>query len=712
MKKNKTLFLSLIFSFIIGIIFWGFIKNNNKTTFYKATETDVIGNEDESNHIKRQKWIDEMHKSAKGTNWKKIELSNRIKRANKYRNYYRNNFSERTNIATGKLIGHWKETGSNNQAGRIHLSEIDTLSKKLYCASAGGNIWKTKKGEDNWSVINDQFKIPKIIALKVSYSQSLRRIFVVSGSFSIEGFFYTDNEGQSWNIASGLENIAKWGVIKRAIFTTDSTNSIYLLAKEWDYTNWDPMTSVYRSTDFGISFTQIASFDKATYGDVNKFDIWADKYNSDKVYLLENNNIHSFDKSNNLNFISSFTINNSGSKILKGCKTKNSTTLYVSVSANNESKIYRSMDEGNNWAFQGTVNTDPFTSNSFCVSSTNPDNLYFGGVNCFKSYDGGASWTLINEWYKYYNSVENKLHADIPGINIFKTSATQEKVYISTDGGLFLSQDSMQTVENVSLKNHRVSQYYSTYTCRFSPEIVHAGSQDQGYQLSKEIDGKFRDFEQVVSGDYGHIVSGDEGASVWMVYPGFAIYYPNINDNTSRKKWDFNMTGQYWMPPLMEDPEDNESVYLAGGSTTGGAHIFHLTYQISHINFNELSFDFSNANNSKISAMAYSPLDKNTRYVLTNNGEFFVSQNGGANWTLSSAIKDFGAHYFYGADIIASQKDSSTVYIAGSGYSNYAAFVSYDKGKTFDSLGTALPSTLVYAITATEDEKYIFAATE
>ena len=192
MKKNKILFLSLISIFIIVIIFSGLIKNYNKTTFYKATETDVIGNEDESNHIKRQKWIDEMHKSAKGTNWKKIELSNRIKRANKYRNYYRNNFSERTNIATGKLIGHWKEKGSNNQAGRIHLSEIDTLNKKLYCASAGGNIWKVKEGEDNWAIINDQFKIPNIIALKISYSQSLRRIFVVSGSSSIEGFFYTD----------------------------------------------------------------------------------------------------------------------------------------------------------------------------------------------------------------------------------------------------------------------------------------------------------------------------------------------------------------------------------------------------------------------------------------------------------------------------------------------------------------------------------------
>ena len=106
---------------------------------------------------------------------------------------------------------------------------------------------------------------------------------------------------------------------------------------------------------------------------------------------------------------------------------------------------------------------------------------------------------------------------------------------------------------------------YSTYSQRFSPYTIFAGSQDQGFQRSINQFNSVYDFEQVISGDYGHLVSGDDGESIWTVYPGFAMYYPNASTNSSGITWDFQMSGNLWLPPLMEDPYDPSSVYIAGG---------------------------------------------------------------------------------------------------------------------------------------------------
>ncbi len=218
-------------------------------------------------------------------------------------------------------------------------------------------------------------------------------------------------------------------------------------------------------------------------------------------------------------------------------------------------------------------------------------------------------------------------------------------------------------------------------------------------------------FNQVISGDYGHIVSSDEGYSIWMVYPGFAIYYPNINSSTSNARWNFNMTGHYWMPPLMEDPIDPEKVYLAGGSTTSGSKLFHLSYDNGVITATEESFDFS-VNGSKLSALAYSPLNPRVRYAITNKGEFYFSDDGGQNWVLQSKLSGFGAHYFYGAFILASPNDTSRLYVCGSGYSNPGVYMSDDYGKTFTALEQNIPNTLFYQLATDPEEKYLFAATE
>ena len=87
-----------------------------------------------------------------------------------------------------------------------------------------------------------------------------------------------------------------------------------------------------------------------------------------------------------------------------------------------------------------------------------------------------------------------------------------ETWYIETDGGLFQSPDGLLSVQNLSLSGLRVSQYYTTHTSRANPDHVVAGAQDQGYQRAGSAppaDATQLDFDQLISGDYGHLTSGD-----------------------------------------------------------------------------------------------------------------------------------------------------------------------------------------------------------
>ena len=103
-------------------------------------------------------------------------------------------------------------------------------------------------------------------------------------------------------------------------------------------------------------------------------------------------------------------------------------------------------------------------------------------MEIFRSFNGANDWTLVNPWWEYYNDMESKLHADIPEIRFYLDEEYNEIALISTDGGLYFSDDYLSSVQNISLSGLGVSQYYSTYSQRFSPYTIFAGSQEEGLQ--------------------------------------------------------------------------------------------------------------------------------------------------------------------------------------------------------------------------------------
>lgn len=706
MKKIRFLFLLLSSLFLMYYLI-------QPEFTPKPVRVPNIINENREFKDQREAYFEILHAAAPGDDWRKIEETNHRERLDKIQNNSVNKNSNNEIIVPGVLQGQWNELGSDNQAGRILTIDVDYQDSIIYAASEGGNIWTGSLSGQNWNSINDYFKIDHIRLLKKIEMDSSSRLLAVDSKPYV---YFTDDMGVNWQEATGLDGPQQWGSIYKAVQKQDTTVRIYLLCSEWDYTNWNSIGSIYRSDDQGESFTRLYSSPQ----DLGTMDLATGSDSECPVIFLNQDSVFFLSGDTSMQFRSVIPFQQ-GSTIdhayLFAHTDSANLFVYAGLNVSNTTYFYLSTDSCLTWTYKGSVDENAFSSNSYCCSLSDTNKLFFGGVNAYRSYDQGTSWQMVNSWGAYYSQPESKLHADIPEIVSFMRPNGSEEYFVSSDGGLYRSTDHLQSVENLSLEGLRVSQYYSIYSHRSQTSLIFAGAQDQGFQRSVNGNtGLIKDFDQLISGDYGHLVSGNNGDGIWAVYPSFVIYFTNISQTSNpvdMEFYDFVGSNYLWMPPLMPDPYNPNQVWLAGGGSQGGAHLWQISYGSGGLSGTEMNFDFSeNDPQIKISAMAYSPLKPSVRYLCTYPGFFWYSVDDGQNWTKNMSFDPPSSHYFYGNTIVASPVDSFTVYIGGSAYSNPGVYKSTDNGQSFTAMNTGLPSTMVYEMAVNEDASLLFAATE
>src|SRR5262249_54136038 len=124
----------------------------------------------------------------------------------------------------------------------------------------------------------------------------------------------------------------------------------------------------------------------------------------------------------------------------------------------------------------------------------------------------------------------------------------------------------LTSVSNLSLAGLDISQYYATHTSKLDLNHIEAGAQDQGYQSATSPPGgggTLVAFSQIISGDYGHLTSGDGTHSyVYSTYPGF-IQITIGELASSQSSANFPGGESYdWMPAVVADPTDVKSFFF------------------------------------------------------------------------------------------------------------------------------------------------------
>ncbi len=647
----------------------------------------------------REAWKEQLHRCAPDTDWRERDREARRRlqreRAQAPAPTLRDNGRE--------VLGSWQERGSSNQAGRMHLAAL-AGEDVLYAASSGGIVWRGDLDGAAWQSLNDGQRFADIQGLAWLPGDELQaaRLLVLHKGDSM--LAWRDEDQGNWQLASGLEGPVGWGWPLR--LACPGGDDVLLLAAEWDHTDWEADAGLYHSADRGQSFQRVAWLDE----DPARVDLWYVE-GAGSGLLAVGNELFSLQADGSTTPLATIPAVHGEDAVngtLIDATAQGQAALCVALSG--ASEIYRGNLDGSGWVHGGSAPLTAFMRNSFCVDRLEPNRFYLGGVDAWITEDGGSSWNRVNNWWEYYDDIENKLHADIPGIQSLVDTEGEGLWIISTDGGTYTSRDGLESVRNISLQGLRIGQYYGSYSHQAFPDIVYAGAQDQGFQRSIGEEQGLYAFEQTISGDYAQLVSGDGGWSLWCVYPGFVMHYPDAVSGSQALFWDFTQSGHYWLPPLLADPLDPDRIWLGGGGSDGQSRLFSIRDTGGSLQAEEEDFVFSA--DSPIAAMALSPMDPLRRYLITGDEVFFTSSDGGGNWQVTEGFNGPQGHYFHGSDIVASPVEEGRLWICGSGYDNPPVYTSADHGQTFQPFSVGLPNTLVYAMALSDDGQWLFAASE
>jgi hypothetical protein len=677
--------------------------------------TEVGSEEDGENKEKREAWFERMHYADAETDWRAIEYQNhmRFHKENAERRKSVSNRSGLIEIAGGKLVGEWRERGSQNQAGSVFDVEYDTETDEIWMISAGGTLFKGPRSGNNWQVIMQDLQLNPGL-LKFVDVDSGRRLLAFSGRIP----HYSDDEGLTWNASTGIPVAdLRWASFRSPVVLDDSLHTFYVISKP-DY--WTP-AKIYKSVDKGETFEAIRTLP------THEMDRYAlcNPHHSNELYFIEKRNAETIfykvnpttDEFEELSRNSDWGFGDARAN-LAGIQIDTTVRWITYAEEDGDDYAFKSEDFGNSWTRMGLLEERPWEVGIY-ISPSNPEFILTGGVHCLYSINGGQTWSRRNDWWAYYDNVESALHADMMSFTEFETANGTVFTLIGNHGGLNISYNRLQTIQNLGLTSLNVSQYYSVRTDPIDPFYIYAGSQDQGFQVANSFGQENGiDFDQVISGDYGHTVFSRNGRHLWTVYPGGSVSFYAVPSTGQRTTgWEVDSENEsVWIPPLMESPDQSQNVvYMAGGSVDGGpgSYLIRLEYAFGNIDATQLPFNFraEAGGDGELSAISFSKANPSRWYGATTNGRFFYSDDAGQNWNQTVNFIPSG-HYLYGQSIVASSIDSNLVFLGGSGYSNPPVYRSKDGGKTFQAMDEGLPNTLVFGMTLDPEEKFLFAGTE
>ncbi len=712
-------------TFIIAITVFTLFFSCKQKAVYNPPPTEL--SEDER-HQRREDWIKLIHRAAPDVDWKLINEENFV-HAHKAAQSLK--LSKQTtplgvsaeSFAGGLLLGSWYERGSTNNAGSVIATDYYPATDEIYTVSSGGTsgggLFRSNSNGSNWTALNNTTLLGNKV-LKLVPLASGKRII---GSIG-KNIYFSDNEGATWAPSVGISYPIDWGgnFIQDIVKLNDENHTLYALVHGWNPSPWEARFWLYMSVDKGLTWSKIHTFN---HSDAAMCSLWQ-PYNSTECYILDDNGtsrtLYRLDGSATLTTMVASTglpaAGNYSASKLKGYKLGPTLVFYALL---NKNKLYRSTDNGINWTLQSTLPSEAW-SMGIEVSLSDPNKVFFGNVEAFRSTDAGVTFTKVNTWGEYYANVATKLHADMMDIAFFRKADNTEFALINNHGGMSYSTDFLVNNSNIGLLGLNVSQYYDVRTSPNNPNLIMAGTQDQGLQRTSSGNNTLPStLQQVISGDYGFGQFTKNGAGYFTVYPGgWVTFYNNPLSGGHVSSWQMlgsNKSNYGWISPTSQTANSatNHEIFIGGGSTTAttGSYLIKLAYNGSTIVPTQYPYNFrANAGgSSNISAIATTQADTNRIYVATDNGNFFRSLDKGVNWSKSASTVAPG-FWVYGSSILPSKTNSAIVYLAGSGYSNAGMFKSTDGGVTFTAVGTGLPQTTVHGICFNPNESQIYAATE
>ncbi|MBI2793384.1 MAG: T9SS type A sorting domain-containing protein [Ignavibacteria bacterium] len=596
----------------------------------------------------------------------------------------------------------WKELGPTapdlpsesaawNGIGRVNTFTFSpSNSNIIWLGSAQGGIWKTTDGGGSWSAINvNGFPTFGVSDIAISASNE-NVIYVATGDAdatfpgemsSYPGFTYgvikSTDGGATWS-ATGLSMTPEQNNVIARLWV-DPSNANIAIATTY--------TGLRKTTDGGATWNLVSA-------SLQFRDLIANPFASNQLYATTFSNgggasiFRSSDAGNTWTLILSVAEANRIRLAVTKDDPKIVGAVASSASTNGLFAIYKSSDygltfvksvppqnllgwsaTGNDWQYGG----QGFYDLAMEISPTDADKWFVGGVNAWRSTNGGQSWVLSADWT---GNNAPWVHADH---HFMKYSATQNVIYTASDGGIARSTNNGVSWRDVS-NGLKIQQYYGLSTTDMNSTLTLAGAQDNG--TARTLNGSV--FYHVLDGDgMASAIDYDDPSLMYASMPYGQFYSSSNQGNSWRLIANVNVLGESnraWVAPIVADPTMTGTVYVGYTqiykSTTSGA----SWQKISQIQ-----------TNAAMRLIAVAPSDNNFIYVAYNSTIMFTT-DGGTTWSQQNGIGSFIQ------DIEVHPTDPRRFWVAIGGFSASTKIFEINNGKVTNITGSGLPNVPANAI--------------
>jgi PKD repeat protein len=549
---------------------------------------------------------------------------------------------------------------TNGDAGRLQCVRFMPGNPSIvFVGTAAGGMWKTTNNGATWTTTTDQIASLGVSDIAIN-PLNTNIMYIATGDIDAgdtyaTGILRSTDGGLTW-ITTGLT------------WTTSQQRRIgRLLINPLKPTSLIAATSngMYKTIDGGTTWTQVAggSFKDAEYKPNDTTVVYAVSAGG----LIKSTN-------GGASFTSVTISSTLNSNRLSICVTP-ANANYVYILASNQSNgfggLFRSTNSATSFSLMSsTPNIFDWSTNgsgsggqgwydiAIGASPTNADYIVAGGVNTWRSTNGGSTWVLNTHWTG--SGGKPFVHADLHDVQWVNGST----IYLGHDGGISVSTNTNTSWTTIN-GNMNIAQIYrmGQSASASTPTYIIGGHQDNGTNLVtsganwvRTMGGDGMDcfvswannnvmvgsqyngsFNRTTNGgaSWSAITSGLTGNAAWVApivqdpvtattfYCGEQNVYKSTNQGST---WTSISPALGTIDRIAVAPSNNQVIYASAGAninrtTNGGTSWGSITNGLPNLSITDIAIDNQNSNNIWITMSGYSAGNK-----------VFQSTNGGSTW--------------------------------------------------------------------------------
>ncbi len=629
----------------------------------------------------------------------------------------------------------WVTSGSD-MGGRtraLMFDPNDPENKKVWAGGVTGGLWYNDditNTSQEWTPVGDFWSNIAISCITydpnntqtfyvgTGEAQTARIIYRASSGVGA-GIFMTVDGGETWELMESTEDFDY--ITDIIVKDENGTSVIYACVASGTYMGEDhesePTDGVYRSDNGGDTWTQVmpeipdsptnkpytpadielASNGRIYVGTMENLDL-----DGGATILYSDNGIAGSwtiyaDYNDTISTDSYYDI---PARTIVATAPSDPNTVYAQFAAGYTSGFvyYRgrymakSNDGGASWTKVPIPDTDWSTLawHAFVlkVDPTNPNTVYTGGLDLWKTINGGNSWNHISNWaLMYYGGGDEYVHADQHNIQ-FQPGSSNTAIF-SSDGGVFLTTTANYTYP-VFIERNKGYSTLQYYTCALKPSLASkyyiGGLQDNGTLYHR---GSSLDIGDMIDGGDGAYCFWDQDqANIFIT----SVYYNSYTSWSSDSQADDfgGNTGTFISPA---DYDYKENILYSNAVGFFGSNNNRLL-RAKNIPFN-VSTDLINLGTgmwvpfSHVKYSSYSPDGTSTLFVGTESGRLYKVTN--AQSTPESM--EIGSSDFPTANIscVAIGESEDNLLVTFSNYGVSSVWLTMDGGDTWVEKENNLP---------------------